>query len=308
VRVDILERLSDLIRPAITYKPGISVGEPPAGTADGEGFIATLGMTSLVGCAGEDFAAILQSLGYKSEKRIGPAITVPLIAAAATTPASITGEAAIEEVAVTAREVSQEAVSEQQAASEEVVMAEAEPVAETVAEPVAENAEAATEPSEPTEPALIEVWFVHRQPREERSRPPQRGRNPAYKARPPQGSDEQPAASDQTGPEGQPRDSHKNRFSRHQSGENTRHKAEHPDKGGFHGKSSYGKSQNRFKDGASRDEGRSSGRPDKDHRSKNHQSKDFQSPPPRRDKPVDPLSPFAKLMALKTQLENKDKS
>ncbi|MGA9825935.1 MAG: helicase-related protein, partial [Methylocystis sp.] len=29
VRVDILERLADLIRPAIAYKPGVSVGEPP---------------------------------------------------------------------------------------------------------------------------------------------------------------------------------------------------------------------------------------------------------------------------------------
>ncbi len=31
VRVDILERLADLIRPAIAYRPGTTVGEPPPG-------------------------------------------------------------------------------------------------------------------------------------------------------------------------------------------------------------------------------------------------------------------------------------
>ena len=40
VRVDILERLADLIRPAIAYRPGITPGEPPAGAADGDGFVA----------------------------------------------------------------------------------------------------------------------------------------------------------------------------------------------------------------------------------------------------------------------------
>ena len=35
VRVDILERLADLIRPAIAYRPGVTPGEPPPGAADG---------------------------------------------------------------------------------------------------------------------------------------------------------------------------------------------------------------------------------------------------------------------------------
>ncbi len=86
VRVDILERLADLIRPAIAYRPGVTAGEPPAGAADGEGFVPTVGMTSLVGCSGEDFASILKSLGYVMDRRAGPAITVPLVPAAATVP------------------------------------------------------------------------------------------------------------------------------------------------------------------------------------------------------------------------------
>ncbi|MDX7951602.1 helicase-related protein [Lichenihabitans sp. Uapishka_5] len=86
VRVDILERLADLIRPAIAYRPGITAGAPPSGTADQDGFITTVAMTSLAGCSGEDFASILRSLGYVSDKRAGPAITVPLIEAAPTAP------------------------------------------------------------------------------------------------------------------------------------------------------------------------------------------------------------------------------
>ncbi|HEY5226176.1 MAG TPA: helicase-related protein [Methylovirgula sp.] len=86
VRVDILERLADLIRPAVAYRPGLTTGEPPPGTADRDGFVVTVGMTSLVGCSGESFASILRALGYVSEQRKGPAITVPLIAKASTEP------------------------------------------------------------------------------------------------------------------------------------------------------------------------------------------------------------------------------
>ena len=88
VRVDILERLADLIRPAVAYRPGQSVGEAPAGTADRDGFVVTVAMTSLAGCSGDDFNGILESLGYAMEKRKGPAITVPLIEAAPQAPVS----------------------------------------------------------------------------------------------------------------------------------------------------------------------------------------------------------------------------
>lgn len=82
VRVDILERLADLIRPAIAYRPGVTPGDPPAGAADGDGFVVTVPMTSLAGCSGENFAGILRSLGYAMETRPGPAITTPLLPAA----------------------------------------------------------------------------------------------------------------------------------------------------------------------------------------------------------------------------------
>jgi ATP-dependent RNA helicase SUPV3L1/SUV3 len=99
VRVDILERLADLIRPAINYRPGMTPGDPPPGAADGDAFVVTVAMTSLAGCSGEDFASILNSLGYVSERRKGPAITVPLVPLAAVEPvkpavAPASGEAA----------------------------------------------------------------------------------------------------------------------------------------------------------------------------------------------------------------------
>jgi len=77
VRVDIVERLADLIRPAVAYRPGVSVGAPPPGSADGDGFVVTGAMTSLTGCSGEAFASVLRSLGYASRQVKGPALTVP---------------------------------------------------------------------------------------------------------------------------------------------------------------------------------------------------------------------------------------
>jgi ATP-dependent RNA helicase SUPV3L1/SUV3 len=87
VRVDILERLADLIRPAIAYRPGVTPGNPPPGSADKDAFVVTGAMTSLAGCSGEAFASILRSLGYVMERRPGPAITVPLVPSAPREPA-----------------------------------------------------------------------------------------------------------------------------------------------------------------------------------------------------------------------------
>ncbi len=68
VRVDILERLADLIRPALAWRQG-SLGEKPAGAFDGRGFVVTQAMTSLAGSAGEDFASILRALGYRMDRK-----------------------------------------------------------------------------------------------------------------------------------------------------------------------------------------------------------------------------------------------
>src|SRR5271155_2419756 len=64
VRIDIVERLNDLIRAAIPdhLRPG---GLPPS---EASGFLISPQMTSLTGCSGESFASILRSLGYESHR------------------------------------------------------------------------------------------------------------------------------------------------------------------------------------------------------------------------------------------------
>ncbi|MGB6539105.1 MAG: helicase-related protein, partial [Xanthobacteraceae bacterium] len=84
VRVDILERLADLIRPALAWREGAPEPRPAAAFAGG-GFTVVSGMTSLIGASGEDFASILRSLGYRMETRpIPPAPASPPASAAPT--------------------------------------------------------------------------------------------------------------------------------------------------------------------------------------------------------------------------------
>ena len=101
VRVDILERLADLIRPALSWRQGSSggsLGEKPAGAFDGRSFVVTQAMTSLTGSAGEDFASILRALGYRMEKR-PPLPPAPVPAPVEAAPAEA---AAVEAVAAEA--------------------------------------------------------------------------------------------------------------------------------------------------------------------------------------------------------------
>lgn len=152
VRVDILERLADLIRPAIAYRPGTTPGAPPDGAADGEGFVATVGMTSLVGCSGEDFASILKSLGYSNETRPGPAITVPLLPAAATAPATPAPAAA--EAPAQDETVAQDVAPEGETTPEQTETGEAgeAPHAEAEAASTDEGSAAESAPEVPAEP------------------------------------------------------------------------------------------------------------------------------------------------------------
>ncbi len=71
VRVDILERLADLIRPALAWREHGPAAKPD-GAVDGRSFTVTGAMTSLTGASGEDFASILRALGYRMERRPKP--------------------------------------------------------------------------------------------------------------------------------------------------------------------------------------------------------------------------------------------
>ncbi len=187
VRVDILERLADLIRPALAWRE-TSPGEKPTGAFDGRGFVVTQAMTSLTGSAGEDFASILRALGYRMDKRPPlppkpvPEVVVETVAAE-TPPVEASAETAAEPTAETTAETPAEEVAvdlpisgdpapsssllpnvtpvnEAPAAAPEPapVEAAAEPVAEAPAtEAPVEQAETASAPEAAAEPAAGEA-------------------------------------------------------------------------------------------------------------------------------------------------------
>src|ERR1700727_2358364 len=62
VRVDVVERLAGMIRAAIAdEQPGVA----PGSHRISKGFVVTGQMTSLTGCSGEHFASILRSMGFR---------------------------------------------------------------------------------------------------------------------------------------------------------------------------------------------------------------------------------------------------
>jgi ATP-dependent RNA helicase SUPV3L1/SUV3 len=159
VRVDILERLADLIRPALAWRPGTPTPEP-AGHFPGGGFTATVAMTSLVGCSGEDFASILKGLGYRLEKRPAPP-PKPVEAAPAVEAPAAEAEAEPAVVVETVDEaVAADAIAPDVAAAE-ASSPEADAVAEEAASEEAASEEAATdeavaEEAAPAEPEAVE--------------------------------------------------------------------------------------------------------------------------------------------------------
>ncbi|MBR0711883.1 helicase-related protein [Bradyrhizobium liaoningense] len=150
VRVDILERLADLIRPALAWRENSS-GEKPAGAFDGRSFVVTQAMTSLTGSAGEDFASVLRALGYRMEKR--PPLPVKPAAPAAETVATETPPA--EGSAETSTETAAEAVAglpEEAAVSAEAVTVEDAPGMEQHDEPAPEEPALEASPEVPVTP------------------------------------------------------------------------------------------------------------------------------------------------------------
>src|SRR4029077_9673123 len=115
VRVDILERLADLIRPALAWRAS-SPGEKPAGAFDGRGFVVTQAMTSLTGSAGEDFASILRALGYRMDRRPPlppkPVVAVEPVAAEAVAAEGAAAEGSVETPTEAVGEVPVEAAAE----------------------------------------------------------------------------------------------------------------------------------------------------------------------------------------------------
>jgi len=351
VRVDILERLADLIRPALAWRETMTTLKPD-GAFDGRGFTVTGAMTSLTGASGEDFASILQSLGYRMDRKPKPAekpveakpeeaaATEEIKSAEATEVAATeapateatTDAAPAAEVAEAAPTSSISLLPAAEFAPAEAVavvdapaLAEA-PAAEAPAEPtIAESIEAApalagdgavavpaleeTE-KKPAEPEMIEVWrpggHAERRPhRPRQNRRPQ----PAATA---DGSSAAPAAVTETADaSGAPA---QNRHQRNERQQRTERQAKSFGQPG--GKPDAKPHQPGGRPG--QPGGRPGGRPDQrggrprrdrgDQVERAEREQYYAKPHGSgfgggRDKAPDPNSPFAKLAALKQQLE-----
>ena len=166
VRVDILERLADLIRPATNWKPGL--GQRPDGAYDGQSFMVTPPMMSILGANADDMEEILKGLGYRAEPKPPAEVKARLDAqdnaARETAAAKLAAEeAARAEQAKAAEAAATDAAaeasiegSEPAAAVEATAEVAAEPIVEAAPEPVAEEPVAEESP-EATEEAAAET-------------------------------------------------------------------------------------------------------------------------------------------------------
>jgi len=329
VRVDILERLADLVRPALAWRAGSPAPRPP-GAVEGGGFTVTVNMTSLTGSSGEDFASVLRSLGYRMEKKPKPVETP-----AAPAPTEAAGEAsAPAETSVPSDTPVEAAVTPAAEAAPEATAALAEPsavieaAAETPVAPIASEGEVATvepvaaEPAaeaKPAEPEMIEVWRPGRMPEERRPRlqrpAGERRAGPRHERRPQaattaaaaqDGAQAAASAADATAapaaeaaeakpaPHGdRPRHARGNRGDKPEQREGRpppreRRGGERPDR-------------DRQDRGPRREGGR------RDFKDRGNEPREWRDPKEQRGV-ADPNSPFAKLAALKEQLEaNKER-
>lgn len=284
VRIDILERLADIIRPLVAWKPlDPSVAPPEGALAGGGAFTVTVAMTSLLGCSGEDFASVLKSLGYRVEKRT---VAKPVVAAVTTAPV----EAAAEEAVAPTAEGEAPAVDVVETPAEPVaeVAAEAAPVVEeSAAEAPAAEADAEAVAAEP-ETIEIEVWRPGRFERGDHGHRGHRGGGDRHHG----------GERNQGGDRARGGD-------RPERGERREHV---PNAAGRRARDAA--MPQRSEGGAPRPprggEGARGGRFEQNNRSGGDRGPRREDRP-RIEKAIDPNSPFAKLMALKAELEQKGK-
>ncbi len=345
IRVDILERLADLIRPALMWRPN-SVGVKPAGAFDGTGFTVTGAMTSLTGASGEDFASILRSLGYRVERRPKPKDETPAepVAAAAAAEAGAAGEAPAVEQA-TAEAASAESPSTAPAADPVAGDVPAEPAAAAIlpensfaadeepksAEKVENNAEEEagitpekTEEVSPAaasaEPDTIEIWragrpsgmHTRRDGAQRRRRPNDRQAAPqpadgAVAAAPAAADGATPATDTPATPDGERKPRHgrpRHRRDRDREGRKDGEQPRPPQRTEQQNKPDHKHPERPERQDRPPRGDRGDRPPRRDRGDDNRTARIWSSSTAPRGKEPDPNSPFAKLLALKEQLES----
>jgi ATP-dependent RNA helicase SUPV3L1/SUV3 len=328
VRIDILERLADLIRPLLQWKPGST--PRPEGAYDGRRFTATTAMLSILGATPDDMEEILKGLGYRADavkpeeaqaflagQDAGSVSAVPAAASASAgdAPEASDGDdadASDASAETTAETPSTEAAPETapaeavadaapaETAAAEPVASEEAPAEQAAAEDVTDEAKAA----ETGEPKPVLLW----RPGGGRENN-QRGGRPQHGDRRGHGGQRNNAG----GEAGQPAQGR--RDERRDGGGERRDARPAGERGGERkdgGKPNRDNNRrpdnnntnNRGGDRPNRGERHEGGpRPDRNDRGKGSQPARFEAKPPRKEKPIDPDSPFAKLAALKEQMK-----
>jgi len=157
VRIDILERLADLIRPLLQWKPG---QQPrPEGAYDGRRFTTTTAMLSILGATLDDMEEILKGLGYRADQVSAEEAATFLAAQSGdAAKAGVTEAAPAEEAASDDADASD--ASEQEASAEAATEAPAEVKAEEPKpeEATAEQAKSEEAAAENAEPKPVLLW------------------------------------------------------------------------------------------------------------------------------------------------------
>jgi ATP-dependent RNA helicase SUPV3L1/SUV3 len=286
VRLDILERLADLIRPLLAWRPSPepSVAPPKGSTGDG-GFTVTPEMMSILGCSPDELGNVLKALGFKLERRLQNSPAPPANGEAqVASPVTTATDAAEPDVLVATT------VTCTPAPADTAVLAES-PAMSEVSPPAAANGEA-KEPAATPEPQFLEIWRPRRHHHGEgKERHRNRNTNAAPRraaetpaATPEPGAAPGAAASERTprtpDRQGKPSDEHSQRRPR----SHERHRAR-PDREG------------------SRDGARSERRGHERRRSDERTPQAMHSAGPPKKAAIDPDSPFASLGALREALE-----
>lgn len=277
VRIDILERLADLIRPLLQWKPGSPAR--PDGAYDGRRFTTTTAMLSILGATPDDMEEILKGLGYRADSVSAEEAAAFLAAQAGSAPTESAVVEKGDDDGVDDADQSGEAGHEGEAP------AASEEAAATEVAPSAEAPEVTEQAAEPAEPKPVLLW-----------RPGGRSDNQRGTGRPagdrrPQGQRHQaPREGGESRGDNRPEGRGEGRRDDRRS--DNRGDRRDDNRGKFAAK---GDRQDR---GDRKDRGP---RPDRDNNKS--QPARFEAKPPRKEKPVDPDSPFAKLAALKEQMK-----
>ncbi|MDX3978278.1 helicase-related protein [Shinella sp.] len=285
VRIDILERLADLIRPLLQWKPGTS---RPDGAYDGRRFMATTAMLSILGATPDDMEEILKGLGYRADslkpEEVAAFLTAqaPAAATAVEAPADAPAETSDEHDADAA-----DAEGEAPVATVEAPATAEAPAAETAEAPAAVEAtaeEAVVVDGEPVEAKPVLLW----RPGSRHDNQRQGGHRHGGERNSERQGDRQNQGERRGGDRHRGQPAGGERGERREGGRGGR-----PDqaKGPRDGKPQGG---NRPDRGERNDRNERGGKP---------QQAKFEARPPRKEKPIDPDSPFAKLAALKEQMK-----